>query len=60
MKSAAALFLLLATMAGSLAILSVGGPRDSRRDFKIGVWYDVVVNQSGLSSEAAKLENGFN
>jgi hypothetical protein len=49
MKRAIALILLLSVMAAFMGLLSKGSRPESRNDFKIGVWYDVVVNRSGVS-----------
>src|SRR6185295_1469719 len=49
MKRAIALVLLLAVMAGSLGLLTASSGDKAPRDFRIGVWYEVVVNRNGAS-----------
>jgi hypothetical protein len=51
MKRAIALILLLSVMAAFMGLLSNGPRSESRNDFKIGVWYEVVVNRGGVSQQ---------
>src|SRR4051812_36615513 len=51
MKRAIALILLLSVMAAFMGLLSNGPRPESRNDFRIGVWYDVVVNRNGVSQQ---------
>ena len=47
MKPTISLAILLATLFGSLALLNSSNPVEVRRDFKIGVWYDVTIDNAG-------------